>query len=324
MVTREPLFGTTRKFDVMTKLRFTSLLSALLLTVPALAQNPPGRRDVAPPVPAAPHSETPLPGHGILHLSATLSSDSPIVRAGIQWSVFEDDVAPDGSHKLVTESNDAMPTLSLTDGRYIVHATYGLASSLRRIVIADRITSERLSLNAGAMEVGGVLGDAPIAPDKLSLSIFVPEHGNPEARLIAANAKPGRIIRLPEGSYHVVSTYLDTVGVGSLTPVSNTNSVVSADLKVQAGKLVQATVKHKAAMLTLKLVNAPGGEALANTSFTLLTPGGDVIRELIGAFPSLILAEGDYIAIARHDGKTFQSEFKVQSALDRDMEIIAK
>ena len=106
--------------------------------------------------------------------------------------------------------------------------------------------------------------------------------------------------------------------------MSNTNSVVSADLKVQAGKLVRATVKHRAAMLTLKLVNAPGGEALANTSFTLLTPGGDVIRELIGAFPSLVLAEGDYVAIARHQGKTYQTEFKVQSALDRDVEIIAK
>ncbi len=73
--------------------------------------------------------------------------------------------------------------------------------------------------------------------------------------------------------------------------------------------------------ITLKLVNAQGGEALANTTFTVLTPGGDVIRELIGAFPSLVLAEGDYIAIARHDGKTYQSDFKVQSAVDRDVEV---
>ena len=92
---------------------------------------------------------------------------------------------------------------------------------------------------------------------------------------------------------------------------------------MQAGKLLLASVKHRAAMLTLKLVNAPGGEALANTSFTVLTPGGDVIRELIGAFPSLVLAEGDYVAIARHAGKTFQSEFKVQSARDSDVEVMA-
>ena len=139
--------------------------------------------------------------------------------------------------------------------------------------------------------------------------------------LFRSNAKPGQVIRLPEGMYHIVSTYLDTVGVGSLIPVSATNSVVNADFRVQSGKLLQATLKHHAAVITLKLVNAPGGEALANTTFTVLTPGGDVIRELIGAFPSLVLAEGSYIAIARHDRQTYQSEFKVQSAIDRDVEI---
>ena len=75
--------------------------------------------------------------------------------------------------------------------------------------------------------------------------------------------------------------------------------------------------------MTLKLVNAPGGEALANTSFSILTPGGDVIREMIGAFPSLVLAEGEYVAIARHDNKTFQATFKVVANQDRDVEVIA-
>lgn len=305
------------------------LIAAALCAVPTIAPasaqtTPPPVHDVAPPAPAAPRPEIPAPGHGILHLSATLTTDLPLARAGIDWRIFEDTAGPDGNHKLVAQSTDALPTLSLADGRYIVHATYGFASTMKRVDVAGRVSSERLALNAGALSIGGLLGDAPIAPDRLSLSIFVPEHGNPEAKLVVADARPGEIIRLPEGSYHVVSTYLDTVGVGSLTPVSHTNSVVSADLKVQAGKLVQATLKHRAATLTLKLVNAPGGEALANTSFTILTPGGDVIRELIGAFPSLVLAEGDYVAIARHGGKTFQSEFKVQSALDRDVEVIAK
>ncbi len=76
--------------------------------------------------------------------------------------------------------------------------------------------------------------------------------------------------------------------------------------------------------MTLKLVNTPGGEALANTSFSVLTPGGDVIRELIGAFPKLVLAEGEYVAIARYEGKTFQNTFKVVSTQDRDVEIVAK
>ena len=100
--------------------------------------------------------------------------------------------------------------------------------------------------------------------------------------------------------------------------------MIYADLRVQAGKLTEGDLRHRAATMTLKLVNAPGGEALANTSFSVLTPGGDVIRELIGAFPSLVLAEGEYVAIARHDGKTYQNTFKVQSTVDRDIEVVAR
>ena len=93
---------------------------------------------------------------------------------------------------------------------------------------------------------------------------------------------------------------------------------------MQANKITDVTLRHRAALITLKLVNKEGGEALANTSFTVLTPGGDIIRELIGAFPSLALAEGDYVAIARHDDKTYQKDFQVQTAYDRDVEIEAK
>ncbi len=84
------------------------------------------------------------------------------------------------------------------------------------------------------------------------------------------------------------------------------------------------TLHHRFAKVTIKLVGAPGGVALANTTFTVLTPGGDIVSELIGAFPSLVLAEGDYIVIARHDAKTYQSTFPVKSGLDREVEIIAK
>src|SRR5271168_1998362 len=84
------------------------------------------------------------------------------------------------------------------------------------------------------------------------------------------------------------------------------------------------TLRRRAAAMTLKLVSSPGGEALANTAFTILTPGGDVIREMIGAFPSLVLAEGEYVAIARHDSRTYQTTFKVDSTIDRDVEVLAK
>ncbi|MDR3461452.1 MAG: hypothetical protein P4L76_03945 [Beijerinckiaceae bacterium] len=266
---------------------------------------------------------------GQLYLSALLSphDTQPIAMAPLIWRVFEDKAGAGGRHHLVLESREAAPTLTLPEGTYIVHASLDLASAVRRVTVTDRASSERMVLNAGALRIVGMLGDQPINPAKLSIDIYVPEAGNSEAKLVLSHAKAGDLIGLPEGNYHVVSTLLDTAGYSGTQPsgVGNkTNSLVSADLKVQAGKLTDATLRHRSAVMTLKLVGTLGGEALANTAFTILTPGGDVIREMIGAFPSLVLAEGEYVVIARHDSKTYQTTFKVNSTVDRDVEVLAK
>src|SRR5450759_1219758 len=116
----------------------------------------------------------------------------------------------------------------------------------------------------------------------------------------------GNVVVVPEGTYYIVSNYGDA------------NSVVRSDIRVAAGKLTDITVTHRAAAITLKLVSEKGGEALASTAWSVLTPGGDVIKESIGAFPRVILAEGEYRAIARNEGKVFEREFKVVTGVDGD------
>ena len=293
-------------------------------TLPAPPSPPPGlSRGQTPAI-----GEARPTGPIVLSLSATLGADTPLLPGGLAWRVFNERADPDGAHALVAESNDAQPVLQLADGAYVVHVGYGLVGAVRRVVIAGRNVSEKFNLNAGALKIVDVIGDAPLPPARSSISIFIPERGNSEAKLVLAKAHSGDVVRLPEGNYHVVSTYLEPAGSGKQVagaPAYNpTNSIVTAELHVAPGKLVEATLKHRAATLTLKLVNSPGGEALANTTFNILTPGGDVIRELVGAFPSLVLAEGEYVAIARHDDKTFQTTFKVQSTLDRDVEVPAQ
>jgi len=296
-----------------------ALAGASTAASPALAQTAPPKGGHAPKTP--PEEAGAL---ATLRLSATLTqADAQPVRGGLAWRVFEERAQPDGSHKLAAESQEAIPIIPLADGAYIVHAAYGLAGATRRVAIEGRNVSERVTLNAGGLKLVDMLGDARIPPQRLAISIYVPERGNSEAKLVLANAKGGEILCLPEGVYHIVSTLLDTTQ-GAQGDNNATNSVVTADLRVPAGKLIEATLRHRAATMTLKLVNAAGGEALANTSFSVLTPGGDAIRELIGAFPSLVLAEGEYVVIARHEGKTYQNTFKVESTKDRDVEILAK
>jgi hypothetical protein len=267
-----------------------------------------------------------------LKLAATLGSGAPL-QAGLKWRIFAARADADGTHPLLVESTLAAPVATLTAGEYVVHVSFGLASATRGYLLnPGEMRSDSISIAAGALRVSATRDDKPIDPANVAVAIYVPERNNAEANLVYSRAKLGDIIGVPEGSYHIVSTYLDSVGIGALgltktsagplpTP---TNSVASSDVRVAPGRIVDVTLRHRFAAVTLKLVNAPGGEALANTTFTVLTPGGDVIRELIGAFPSLVLAEGDYDVIARHDSKTFQSTFPVKSGLDRDVEIIAK
>jgi hypothetical protein len=71
-------------------------------------------------------------------------------------------------------------------------------------------------------------------------------------------------------------------------------------------------------------VSDAGGEALASTAWSVLTPGGDVIKESIGAFPRVILAEGEYRVIARNEGRVFERGFKVITGVDGEVEVLAR
>jgi hypothetical protein len=74
----------------------------------------------------------------------------------------------------------------------------------------------------------------------------------------------------------------------------------------------------------LKLVEAHGGEAIADTAWSVVTPAGESVVESVGAFPSVVLAEGDYTAVARHDDRIFQANFSVVPGLNRDIEVLAE
>jgi hypothetical protein len=287
----------------MTRLLLTLIMAlALAPSSPAWAQrmlNQPFSLPSAP-APAVPVS-----------LSAKLEGDAAPLRQGLTWRIYADQADAERA-VLVRKTDDPTPTLTLDPGAYIVHVTWGLASGTRRVVVGQSPIAETISLNAGGLRLGATLGDTRIPKDKLSFSIYVAVGNDPQGRVIVENAKADETIRLPEGNYRIVSTYGDT------------NANASADIRVETGKVIDALMRHRAATVVLKLVTTPGAEALANTTFSVLTPGGDTIREAIGAFPSMTLAEGDYIVIARNGGRVFTQEFTVKSGMDRDVEVLTK
>ena len=267
-------------------------------------------------------------GQGTLNLSAALGA-GPTLQAGLRWRVFKTQPDADGTRRLVVESALPHPSLTVPPGDYVIHVAFGLASATKAVSLGPEARDTKLILSAGALRIHCTLeGDKPADPNDVQLAIYVPERNNATARLVYAKARENEVIGVPEGNYHIASTFLDNRGVGSLDKTRNvgipTNSISAGDVNVATGKIVDVTLHHHVATLTIKLVTAPGGGALANSTFTVLTPGGDIVRELAGAFPSLVLAEGEYVVVARHDAKTYQATFTVQAGQDRDVEVLAR
>jgi hypothetical protein len=275
-----------------------------------------GALPVNPQLPAGKSREAPVDvpaGKVALSLSAHFGKDAPAIEGGLSWRVYAAKPDAKGSFQLIKEDKSASPTLVLPAGAYVVHVGFGLATAVRPVTLRGPTVREQFDLPAGGLRMEGRVGDARIPSGQISFDVYTGSQFEPgDRRPIAEHVITGDVVMVPEGTYYIVSHYGDA------------NATVRSDIRVQAGKLTDVTVTHRAAAITLKLVVDKGGEALANTAWSVLTPGGDVIKESIGAFPRVILAEGEYRAIARNEGKIFQREFKVVTGVDGDVEVLAQ
>src|SRR5262245_5961403 len=277
-----------------------------------LPSTPPAPGPSAPPPTTA--SIPPVPaGQVALALSARFGKDAQPIGGGLTWRVYNAKADTNGNFKLVKEEKSPAPTLVLPAGGYIVHVGFGLATAVKPVDLRGPIVHEEFDLPAGGLRIEGKVGDVRIHAGQISFDVYKGSQFEAgDRRPIAEHVVTSDVVVVPEGTYYIVSNYGDA------------NSVVRSDIRVQAGKLTDITVTHRAAAITLKLVTDRGGEALANTAWSVLTPGGDIIKESIGAFPRVILAEGEYRAIARNEGKVYEREFKVVTGVDGDVEVRAR
>lgn len=246
--------------------------------------------------------------NGVLALRATYGERGEEIPGDLVWRIY---TTRGTDTQLVMKSDVAKPTLALPPGDYAVHVSHGLATSVRQISLGETAAVSTIVINAGALHVSGYLGipERPLAPFRQRLALYIPTPSNSEGKLVTDNLRPGSALRLPEGTYHLVSTY------------TGTNSVVRTDVKIDTGKITEALVNHRAATMTLKLVRAIGGVALAGTQWTIETPGGDIIAEAVGAFPDIDIAEGSYNVLARHNERDYRGVMKVEGGINRDFEL---
>jgi len=299
------------------------LLAMLLLTEVAVAQNA---------LALEPSEQKPVPDLNLnsfspllekdavlrqgktVHMEARLTEKGNALTYGLSWRVFQPIAGADGKLPLLASSEGGSTEFDLPPGEYFVNVAFGRAGATKKLVVPENGNPEPQTfvLDAGGLLLNAVSGaDMRIPPDELTFNIYsneVREDG--ERGLVIGDVKPGVVVRLNAGTYHVVSNYGDV------------NATIRADIQIQAGKLVEATIQHKAAKITLKLVSQEGGEAIADTAWSILTPSGDSVSESVGAFPVVILAEGKYTAVARHKDKIYQRDFTVTPGRNEDVEVL--
>jgi len=280
-------------------------------SVPAALTTPPPISSAPPPMVAPPGAAA--PGQAVLALSARYGKDLPAVTSGLVWRIFPDRPDESGAFKVLREDRNPTPNIVLPPGNYVVHVTLGLVSAVRAVTLKAETDREAFLLPAGGLRIEGRVGTSKIPTNQISFAIYKGSQfeGGDRAPLVP-NVAAGDVVLLPEGTYYIISNYGDA------------NSVVRSDIRVQASKLTDVVVTHRAAVITLKLVSDKGGEALANTAWSVITPGGDVIKESIGAFPKVVLSEGEYRAIAKNEGKVYERPFNVVNGVDGEVEVTAR
>jgi hypothetical protein len=271
-----------------------------VLTQPSITAVPPAAPPGAPP-------------QAVLALSARYGKDLPAINGGLVWRIFADRPDDTGTFKMIREDRNPTPNVLLPPGNYVVHVALGLVSAVRSVTLKAETDREAFVLPAGGLRIEGRVGASKIPQNQISFAIYKGSQfeGGERASLVP-NVAAGDVVLLPEGTYYIISNYGDA------------NSVVRSDIRVQAGKLTDVVVTHRAAVITLKLVSDKGGEALANTAWSVITPGGDVIKESIGAFPRVVLSEGEYRAIAKNEGKVYERPFNVVNGVDGEVEVVAR
>lgn len=270
-------------------------------TAPAPA--PPAKPTPTPPAPTGPPQQ--------VKLTALVSDGGQPIGQGLAWRVYDN--KPDASGKLIlaAKSDDAVAHVSLVPGSYMVEVAYGRAQASDTLTVTTGDNTKSIVLNAGGLRLNAAItGDIPIPINQLHFDIFTPGPSDADRTIVAQDLAANDIVTLNAGTYHVVSYFGDV------------NAVVRADLKVQAGQLTDATLYHRAAQMSFKLVSETGGEAIADVDWTVRSKDGTIVFTNTGTFPSAVLQEGDYTVFAKRGDTVYNRDFEVQPSQPKDVEVL--
>lgn len=244
---------------------------------------------------------------------ARLSTDGPVIRDGMEWRIFSAQTGFASEPKELAYSSGGAKAFDIPAGEYLVHAAYGHAGVIRKITVGNTASREEFNLNAGGLKLRATAPDnAPLPRRMLRFDIYEEKTNEDGIRkLLARNIQTDEVLAFPAGTYHVISRF------------GNLNAGVRADLRIEPGKLTEASMTHRAALIRFRLVRNEGGDAIPDTAWSILAENGEVIKESERTFPSLALAEGNYTAIARNNDNIYSEDFQVRPGFNETIEVKA-
>lgn len=244
-------------------------------------------------------------------LTAHITADGPAITNGLVWRVFDSTPDATGEMALVAKADTGIAEMELPPGEYNVHVSYGNAQLSETMSVVPGQNQKDIVLEAGGLRLNSaVAGDIPISPALLKFDIMT---AGPEANraMVAADLPANEIITLNAGTYHIISRF------GSI------NATVRADLRVEPGELTEATLYHHASEVSFKLVSEEGGEAIADVEWTVKTSDGATVFSERGAFPATVLAEGEYLVLAKLGDQVYNREVQIQAGSPREIEVLS-
>ena len=235
-----------------------------------------------------------------------------MLSGGVVWRIFDTKTDNSGQLALAAQSDDAVARVQLPPGSYVVHVAYGRAQTTDTLSVVEGSNIKSVILEAGGLRLNAaVTGDIPIPINLLRFDIYTAGAGENDRTLVAQNLGANDIVTLNSGTYHVVSYF------GSI------NAVVRADLRVEPGELTDATLYHKAAQVSFRLVSETGGEAIADVDWTVKTADGATIFTDIRRIPLDGAARGRLPRPgASGASSVFNREFQVQAGQPREIEVL--
>jgi hypothetical protein len=251
------------------------------------------------PLPEAPYDQRAFitrAGTEGFELAARLQEHGGIITKPVSWRVFRILTEP-GSGDLVYQGSTPVADFMALPGDYRIDVEYGFAHYSRVITLEpERRQSIAFNLNVGGLRVlSRLAADDPVA-FSTSHRIFALS-GASRAYLVAEDAVPGDVLRLPAGRYRIESR---------LEPG---NAVAHAEVEVKPGMLSAVEIDHKAGIASFAIANAPK----QSRAWHILSPSGQIAATLDGSSPAVVLAPGIYWVQAAGGAKTITRSFTVSA-----------